>query len=273
MRRMPTASVNGHDLHYEQRGQGEPLLLIMGMSGTHLTWGEPFLELLERDFALTVYDHRGVGKSSRTEAGYSIADLADDAAALLGELGLDSAHVLGISMGGMVAQELALRHPERVRTLTLGCTYSGGEGSALTAPEVGQRLFGAMQSGDRERALRTGWEVNVSRAYAANDDAYAVFRQAALDLPVPVPVIMGQAQAIGSHDTLERLREIGAPTLVVHGTEDEMLPVANARLIADRIPGARLEIFDGIGHLFWVEEPERSADLLREHTRAGVAAS
>ena len=130
---MATASVNGHDLHFEQRGAGEPLLLIMGMSGTHLTWGEPFLELLARDFEVTVFDHRGVGRSSRTEPGYAIADLADDAAGLLEELGLESAHVLGISMGGMVAQELALRHPGRVRTLTLGCTYSGGEGSALAS--------------------------------------------------------------------------------------------------------------------------------------------
>ena len=84
---------------------------------------------LARDFEVTVYDHRGVGKSSRAEPGYSIADLADDAAALLDELGLESTHVLGISMGGMVAQELALRHPSSVRTLTLGCTYSGGEGA------------------------------------------------------------------------------------------------------------------------------------------------
>jgi pimeloyl-ACP methyl ester carboxylesterase len=270
---MPTASVNGHDLHFEQRGEGEPLLMIMGMSGTHLTWGEPFLELLERDFALTVYDHRGVGKSSRADAGYSIADLADDAAALLGELGLESAHVLGISMGGMVAQELALRHPDRVRTLTLGCTYSGGEGAALTTPEVGQKLFGAMQSGDREQALRAGWEVNVSRGFAANDDEFAQFRQRALDLPVPVPVIMGQAQAIQAHDTLTRLEGITAPTLVVHGTDDEMLPVANAKLIAEHIPGARLEIFEGVGHLFWVEEPDRSAALLREHARSGAATS
>ena len=269
---MPTTRVNGHELHYEQRGDGEPLLLIMGMSGTHLTWGETFLKALEDDFRLTVYDHRGVGRSSRAEAGYSIVDLADDAAALLDELGIDSAHVLGISMGGMVAQELTLRHPERVRTLTLGCTYSGGEGSALTSPEVGQRLFGSMQSGDRELALRTAWEVNVSRRFAERDEDYARFREAALALPVAVPVIMAQAQAVTTHDTLARLGEIEAPTLVIHGTDDEMLPVENARLIADRIPGARLEIMDGIGHLFWVEEPERTVELLLEHARAGEPA-
>ena len=267
---MATATINGHELHHLQRGEGEPLLLIMGMSGTHLSWGEPFLELLERDFQITVYDHRGVGRSSRAEAGYTISDLADDAAGLLDHLGLESAHVLGISMGGMVAQELAIRHPERVRTLALGCTYSGGEGSALSPPEVFQRLSEGWQSGDRERALRVGWEVNVSRSFAENDGAYAAFKKAALELPVPVPVIMGQVQAIGQHDTAARLGEIAVPTLVVHGTDDEMLPVSNGRMIAERIPGAKLEIFDGVGHLFWVEEPERAAELLREHARAGA---
>ena len=267
---MATATVNGHDLHFEQRGDGEPLLLIMGMSGTHLTWGEPWLELLARDFALTVYDHRGVGRSSRTEPGYTIADLADDAAGLLDVLGLDSAHVLGISMGGMVAQELALRHPRRVRTLTLGCTYAGGEGGMLTQQATAEKLTASLQSGDRERALRTGWEVNVSAGFAQGEEDYAAFREAALALPVPLPVIMAQAQAIGGHDTSTRLGDIAAPTLVVHGTEDEMLPVQNAHAIAERIPGARLEILEGVGHLFWIEQPQRSAALIREHARAAA---
>lgn len=269
---MATASVNGHDLHYEQRGSGEPLLLVMGMSGTHLTWGEPFLELLARDFEVTVYDHRGVGRSSRTEPGYAIADLADDAAALLDVLGHESAHVLGISMGGMVAQELALRHPARVRTLALGCTYSGGEGSLLTQPETFEKLSEGWRSGDRERALRASWEVNVSSGFAQGEEDYAAFREAALALPVPVPVIMGQMQAIGGHDTSAHLGDVAAPTLVIHGTDDEMLPVQNGRMIAERIPGARLEVLEGVGHLFWVEEPERSAALLREHAQAGAKA-
>jgi pimeloyl-ACP methyl ester carboxylesterase len=268
---MATATVNGHDLHYLQRGEGDPLLLIMGMSGTHLSWGERFLALLERDFQVTVYDHRGVGRSSRTDPGYAIADLADDAAGLLDHLGLDSAHVLGISMGGMVAQELALRHPGRIRTLTLGCTYSGGEGSALTGPDVSQRLVEGWQSGDRERALRIGWEVNVSERFAGRDDEYAAFKDRANQLPVPLPVIMGQAQAIGGHDTHARLRDIGAPTLVVHCSADQMLPVANARLIAGQVPGARLEIHAGVGHMFWIAEPERPADRLRAPALAAAS--
>jgi pimeloyl-ACP methyl ester carboxylesterase len=265
---MATAMVDGHELHHLTRGSGEPLLLIMGMSGTHLSWGEPFLQLLERDFEVTIFDNRGVGKSSRAEVGYAIADLADDSAGLIDALGHESMHVLGISMGGMIAQELALRHPEKIRTLTLGCTYSGGEGSALTPPAVFHKLAAGWQSGDRERALRVGWEVNVSQAFSANEDAYGAFRQAAIDLPVAVPVIIGQLQAIGRHDTAARLGDIVAPTLVIHGTEDQMLPVGNGRMIAERIAGARLEIFDGVGHLFWVEQPERSAALLRDHAQA-----
>ena len=264
---MPTVTVDGREVHYLQRGAGEPLLLIQGMSGNHLHWGEPFLELLDREFAVTVFDNRGVGKSARMEEPFSIADLAEDAAGLLEALGLDSAHVVGISMGGMIAQELALNHPEKIRTLTLGCTYSGGEGSALTSPEVWQRLADGMTSGDRERALRTSFEVNVSRAYAEQEGTYATWREVMAQMPAAVKVIMAQLQAIGGHDTSARLQGIEAPTLVIHGDEDEMLPVANGRMVASLIPGSRLEILEGVGHMFFWEEPERSAALITEHAR------
>jgi 3-oxoadipate enol-lactonase len=166
-------------------------------------------------------------------------------------------------MGGMVAQELALRHPERIRTLTLGCTYSGGEGSALASSEVTTKLAEAMMSGDPERAIATAYEVNVSPGYGADQSAYATFYEMATALPTPVPVIMLQAQAIQTHDTLDRLGDISAPTLVIHGTEDEMLPHSNAVLIASRIPHARLETLEGVGHMFWWEQPQRSADAIR----------
>ena len=133
---MPVVRAGEVELSYERAGSGPPLLLIMGMSGTALSWGEPFLEALRQDFETIVYDHRGIGESSRMEEPFTIVQLAQDAAGLLDALELDTAHVLGISMGGMAAQELALAQPERVRTLTLGCTYCGGEGSSLTSPEV-----------------------------------------------------------------------------------------------------------------------------------------
>jgi 3-oxoadipate enol-lactonase len=262
---MPVVSAGEIELSYERSGSGPPLLMIMGRSGTALSWGEPFLEPLRQDFETIVYDHRGVGESSRMEEPFTIVQLAEDAAHLLDALGIDSAHVLGISMGGMVAQELALAHPEHVRTLILGGTYCGGEGSSLTSPEVAQRLAEARMSGDLERTLRTSWEVDVSASFAADEDAYAAFRANALKRRVAISVIMAQIQAIAAHDTLAWLHQLTMPTLIVHGTADQITPVENAHLIAAHIPGSRLEIFDGIGHLFFLEEPRRSAELVREH--------
>jgi 3-oxoadipate enol-lactonase len=259
-------------LHHVRRGSGEPLLLIQGLSGNHQHWGEPFLGLLEPDFDLIAYDHRGVGWSPRVDDAFTIAELADDAAGLLDQLGVESAHVLGISMGGMVAQELALRHPGRLRTLTLGCTYAGGLEGRLTDTSVIRPMVEAMRSGDRERAIRASWEANVSPPFAAGEDAYATFRATALEKPTALAVIMLQMQAIAAHDTSARLAEISVSTLVIHGSEDQMLPVSNGEAIARAIPGARLERFEGVGHLFWLERPELSARLLREHALAGAAA-
>jgi 3-oxoadipate enol-lactonase len=264
---MTLIDVGDIQLDYERSGRndGPPMLLIMGMSGTALHWGEPFMQLLREDFDLIAYDHRGVGASSRLDGPVTIAQMAHDAAGLLAALDLDSAHVVGISMGGMIAQELALADPERIRTLTLGCTYCGGEGSSLTAPEVLQGLTEAMMSGDRERALRAGFEVNISAAKAQDEDLYASFLEIAVQRAVALPVVMQQMQACAAHDTQARLPSLHMPTLVIHGTEDQLLPVANGRLTASLIEGSRLEIFDGAGHLFFWEQPERSAELVRAH--------
>jgi pimeloyl-ACP methyl ester carboxylesterase len=268
---MATVDVNGTELHHERRGSGEPLLLVQGMSGNSLHWGERFLSELERDFELILYDHRGIGRSGPLTDPFTLGDLAEDAVGLLDALGIERAHVLGISMGGMVAQEIVLRHPGRVRTLALGCTYCGGPDARLTDEGVIQMLGDAMLSGDRQRAIRTGWEVNVSPGYAADHSNYAVFVEVAEAFPAPVPVIMAQMQAIAGHDTSARLGEVRAPTLVVHGTADQMLSSANGELIARLIPGARLELLQDVGHLFFWEEPQRSAALVRAHALAGRA--
>lgn len=252
-------------LHHVRRGAGERLLLVQGLSGTHAAWGEPFLEALARDFDVVAYDHRGVGKSPRVEAPFTIADLADDAAGLLDDLGWQDAHVLGISMGGMVAQEIALRHPSRVRTLVLGCTYPGPPEGRLTHPDVIRRLGEALASGDRERSIRTGYEVNLSPSYRADETRWPAFREMVLTVPVAVGVILMQMEAARGHDAAARLGAIAAPTLVVHGTADEMLAVENGRAIASLVPGSRLVEMEGVGHLFWWERPEESAALVRAH--------
>jgi 3-oxoadipate enol-lactonase len=269
---MAHLTVGGRRLFHQRSGAGEPLLLIQGMSATHLSWGEPFAGDLARDFDVVAYDHRGIGRSDPVTDPFSIADLAQDAAGLLDELGWETAHVLGISMGGMVAQELALNHPERIRTLALGCTYCGGPGSALAPQATLERLTAGMLSGDRELAIRTAFEINVSAAFAARDGAYDAFRAMAKSLPAPVPVIMLQMQAIGGHDTSARLPSLTLPTLVIGGDEDQMLPVRNGRLIASLIPDAQLEILPGVGHMFWWEQPARGAELVRAHALAGASA-
>jgi 3-oxoadipate enol-lactonase len=262
---MPLAAVDGISLYYERKGAGEPVLLIQGMSGTHLAWGDAFLAGLGEDVEIVTYDHRGVGTSTPQDEPFAITQLADDAAGLLDALEWERAHVVGISMGGMVAQELALRHSRRIRTLTLGCTYPGGAGAQLADPALIQELAGALLSGDRELALRTGFAANLSAAHVADEAHWEPFQAMATALPVAVPVIMLQMQAVMGHDTSARLGSIEAPTLVVHGTEDQMLPVTNGELIARLVPHARLELLEGVGHMFWWEQPERSAALVRWH--------
>ena len=262
---MPVAEVSGRQLHYARRGEGEPLLLIQGLSGTHASWGDTFLGALDPGLDLIMYDHRGIGGSGPSAGSFTIAELAQDAAGLLEALGVERAHVLGISMGGMVAQELALDSPERVLTLALGCTYPGGPQSRLTDPASVQRIIASFATGDRELILRTSFELNVSPAYAAAPGAWEAFRANALQAPAPMAVLIEQLRATAAHDASERLGSLTVPTLVLHGDLDAILDVSNGKLIARLIHGAQLEILEGIGHLFWLEDPERSAALLSAH--------
>jgi len=265
---MPNVDAGGTELYYERSGGGEPLLMIQGMSATRLAWGRPFLSELEQSFECIVFDNRGMGESGQAELPFTIADLAADTAGLLDALGLETVHVLGISMGGMIAQELALAHPERIRTLTIGASYCGGPSSTLMAPEDLQMLGAAAASGDRNQVFRAMWEINLSPGFREDNARYAAFTEMAEALPAPQPVVLQQMQACAQHDTHDRLGEIDLPTLVIHGDVDRLLGPGNGRLIASLIPGARLEMLPRIGHMFWWEEPRRSAELVREHALA-----
>ncbi len=265
---MPKVAVRGRELHFERTGSGEPLLLIQGMSGTHVSWGEPFKGGLEESFDVVAFDNRGIGLSQPVSEPFTIAEMAADSAGLLVELGWESALVVGISMGGMIAQELALAHPDRLRSLTLGCTYCGGDGSRLMPQENAEKLLAGFASGDRDQAIRAGYEVNLSPAFRADEDAYAAFHEMATSVPAAKEVIELQLQAIFGHDTSGRLGEIATPTLIIHGTVDGVLPYANGEMIAGLMPGARFETLADVGHMFWWEQPQRSAELVREHALA-----
>jgi pimeloyl-ACP methyl ester carboxylesterase len=256
------------ELSYERSGSGPPMLMIMGLSGTYSHWDEDFLADLRRDHEVIVYDHRGVGESSRVDEPFTMAQLAEDAAGLLAALDVEEADVFGFSMGGMVAQELALSHPARLRRLVLASTYCGGVGSQRTRQNTFARVAEAVASGDKERAMQIGWEVNVSPAFALDKQARERFIEIARRRRVAVPVLTEQLRAIAAHDTSERLHSLELPTLVIHGTLDEMVPVENGYMIARLIPGARLEILEAAGHMFFWEMPARAAELVRGHTCA-----
>ncbi|MDQ2750479.1 MAG: alpha/beta hydrolase [Actinomycetota bacterium] len=261
---MAYADVGSRRLYYEQRGSGAPLVLIQGMAGHHRMWGEQFLDALAKDFDVVTFDHRGVGYSTDIPGQFTIADLAADSVALLDALGWSDAHIMGISLGGMVAQELALLRPDRVRKLVLGCTYAGGPGTTMTAGGP-LRMIQPMITGNVDVAIRTAYEVNLSPGLRQDEGQFERFKAACLSVRVPVPTVLRQAQASFVHNTSARLPDLAAATLVVHGTLDEMVAAANGRYVAELIPKARLEILDGLGHLFWWERPALAAGLVRAH--------
>lgn len=264
---MPSVDAGGTELHYVHSGEGEPLLLIQGMSATHMAWGRPFLSLLEPGFECIAFDNRGMGLSGPAEMPFTIADLAADTAALLDALELERVHVLGISMGGAIAQELALAHPGRIRTLSLGATWAySPEGGLMSRADL-QMLSEAVASGEQERVFRAMWEINLSPGFRADDSRFAAFAEMAAALPAPQRVILQQMQACIAHDTRERLDRIELPTQVIHGAADRLIGVENGVELA-RLLGVEPRLMEDIGHLFWWEQPQRSAELIREHALA-----
>jgi pimeloyl-ACP methyl ester carboxylesterase len=239
------------------------------MSATHLAWGEELLERLRPSFETIVFDNRGMGRSGQAELPFEVVDMACDTAALLDALEIESAHVAGISMGGTIAQELALAHPEKVRTLTLGATFCGGPEAVLMSPEDLQMLGAAYASGDPVAVMRAMWEINMSPGFREDDSRFEAFREMAATLPAPRPVVMQQMRACANHDTSRRLQDLSMPALVIHGTADRLIVPSNGESVARLIP-APIELLDGVGHMFWWEQPQRSAELIRGHALAAV---
>ncbi|MGW7406436.1 alpha/beta fold hydrolase [Streptomyces sp. NPDC054833] len=233
---------------------------MQGTAATHLHWGERLMSLLAASFDVVAYDHRGVGHSALACESFTVADLADDAAGLLDELGWPRAHVMGVSMGGLVAQELALRHPDRVESLLLGCTHTGGAGAPAAASEV---LASAVVHGDKPATLRNIFRVGVKDPERARPGAWEEYRDAALELPVDSRTTALQIGAVALHSTAERLHRINVPTHVVHGDADRLIPADAGEKLAAAIPGADYTVLSA-GHFFWLEQPEQTAGLVAE---------
>ncbi|MBX9599581.1 MAG: alpha/beta hydrolase, partial [Bryobacteraceae bacterium] len=261
---MPVTHHQGADLWWDESGSGDPLLLIMGLGYTHDMWYR-VRPMLEPHFRVIFFDNRGVGRSSVPPGPYSIPLLASDAAAVLTAAGAAQAHVVGISMGGMIAQEFALAYPERVRKLVLGCTTCGYLTAVQASPLVQERL--------RQRATMTpeegAWlmaphlyDPRTPRERVAEDIAVRV-----RTYPTPHGYL-AQVAAVMAWNACDRIRAIQAPALVIHGESDEMVPAANAAVIHKAIPGSRLVMLKDASHIFFTDQPEAIRAALLNFLRA-----
>lgn len=241
-------------LAWERHGAGAPLLLIQGLGYARWGW-EPVVEPLAQSFDVILFDNRGIGESDAPEGPYTTAALAGDALQVLDEAGVERAHVLGTSLGGMVAQELALSAPGRVGRLVLASTTPGGSAS-FPMPEQTVKL---MTTGATLREF-------VENALAPEADEELVDRILGHRerTAQPFDAWSAQAAAGATFDALDRVAAIAAPTLVLHGTEDAVVDSRNATLLAERIPDARVELFPGGGHLFFWKRPERFVEVVKE---------
>lgn len=260
---MPKVQVNGINLYYEVHGEGEPLLLIYGLAGRGNGWKFQ-VEGLSQRFRLITFDNRGVGETDQPDLPYSIAQMADDAAGLLDVLKIESASVFGISMGGMIAQEFALRHSDRVKKLTLGCTHCGIK-HCVPSPDWVTEIFKTLPGKPREQVVRDCTPINYS-PYTQQHRPELIESLIPLfvDNRQSLPAYLRQLKAIYEFDTYDRLPGISVPTLIMTGADDVLIPPGNSKIIANRIPNAQLIELDNAGHLFFIEKAEEVNDALTE---------
>ena len=262
---MATIESNGIEIYYEEHGSGEPLLLIMGWGGNAATW-HPQLAGLAEQFRVITFDNRGVGRSSSPEGPYSVSQMAGDVVGLLDALEVPRAHVFGISLGGMIAQELAIEHPGRIDTLILGCTTPGSCHAAGVARL--QSDICAFHDSNGQGSLE--WLSDLLKrlwteeAMTKSTTELQDFVLSLIRFPPTAHGLRHQADAVLEHDTYDRLDRIRHRTLVMTGDEDMLIDPKNSEILAERIPNAELQIFKGLRHAFHLERPDLSNKAIIE---------
>jgi len=257
---MPEVKVNGIELHYERVGQGNPLLFITGVGYGAWFWRK-VTPALSQHFQVITFDNRGVGQSSRVDGPYSTPQLAADAAGLLDALGIEQAAVVGHSLGGFIAQELALARPALVSQLVLASTTSGGPDVVPITPEALDVLLN--RTGDPLALIRRGIAVACAPGFAATHPE-VVEELVAYRLSGPMTPVHYQAQVMAGaqHNAAARLGQITCPVNVLFGEFDKVVPPANAPLLAARLPSARVTILPDTGHIFPIEDPPATVQAL-----------
>ena len=264
---MPTAKVGDINIYYEEHGSGDPLLLIMGLAADSMAWMFQVPDFSQR-YRTIIFDNRGVGRSSKPAGPYTIHQMADDAAGLLAALGIARAHVVGVSMGGMIAQELALRHPQRVHGLVLACTYPEPDADIEQQRQFSVTSLGGTVTahGDIEIDFKTldplqFFQQLVPLAFSPEFIEHELPKLmqmfgGALQYGFSLEAILGQVAAVMNHKATDRLHQISAPTLVITGDADRLVPPANSDILAKHIPNAKLVKVPGGSHGFNFETPE-----------------
>jgi 3-oxoadipate enol-lactonase len=269
---MPFARNATVKLHWESFGEGPAVLLVAGQGMTVEGWWAT-IPVLARSLRVIAFDHRDTGRSGRMPWPYSVAQMAQDAVTVLDAAGERRAHVYGISLGSLVAQEVALRHPDRVQSLVLGSSSAGGWAAYKPAASSFAQTFlvRAGTMGPEEAQWAAVPYTYAERTWRSHPERIATDIARRLSSPPEPIAYLHQAAAVATHDAYERLNQMAAPTLVVHGEEDVFIPPANALVLAEKIPGAQLRLWPNAGHMYIIDEPradEEIARFLRHHSEA-----
>ena len=263
---MERARINGVELAYELRGAGAPIVMIHGAQGDQSMFAGMATEFAANYRVLT-FDQRGSGLSEKPDLPYSMAMFADDTAALMDHLKMSPAHIIGVSMGGMIAQEFALRHPNKVRSLVLGCTTPGGPQSIRAGGGALASAYSTkpMTAEERGKALA---EAAFTKGYLAkHPDIISSMIESRRSRPIDTTGFAHRMKAASEHNTYDRLGEIRCPTLVITGKDDALISWENSGILAERIKGAEEVILEPAGHCFWLEQPEKSRDAIARFIR------
>jgi len=262
------ATSDGVRLAYDELGEGEPVLFVQGLGYDRNGFG-PLPQLLADEFRAVLFDNRGVGDSDAPEGPYSVTQLATDAVAVLDAAGIETAHVLGVSLGGFIAQELALAHPDRVDKLVLVSTAPGSVPPSHPMPERGVEAFARFQELDREAGLRLMVENSLGdHGVRERPDLVEEIYRYRLHRAPSLAAWQAQAYAGATFDAYDRIPAIAAPTLIIQGGGDTVVNPLNGELLAERIPNARLHLVPERGHLVLWQEAAMLAPIVRQFLRS-----
>jgi pimeloyl-ACP methyl ester carboxylesterase len=249
--------VNDINMYYEIHGEGFPLVMIMGLAANVDWWPPEFLEEIPKKFKTIIFDNRGAGRTDKPDIEYSIKMFADDTVGLMDALNIKKAHVLGISMGGMIAQEIVLNYPERVEKLVLCATHCGGAKYILPSPEVMEILMKGSEGMTPEESTDLVISLIFTEDFMKNNPDYIKrSRESILKEFIPEFSYQRQIGAVMSFNSGRRLKKVNTPTLIVQGRKDVLAQPQNANVLAKLISGAKVAFFDNSGHAVLSQETE-----------------